>query len=143
MDVSYSLNLKIHDEEALRRQAFVSDPDLEGDATIEQIIRAVLVDPAEPPLDAGYEILNASVFNEGEGNFRVNVIANVIDEDLLSKAASEAYERAWGEKGWTAGSTEEALYEHVFGSNAQPPSLDIGFEIMWSDVDQSPAVPVV
>lgn len=141
MDVAYDVTIRVLDEEAFRRQAFVSDPDLEPGATIEEIVRAVMVDPAEPPLECGYEIMNASVFRDGADGFRVNVMANVLDEDLLAKAAAKSYERAWGESGWTPETTAEALYEHVFGSNAQPPTLDVGFEVMSTNLERQPSSP--
>ncbi|MCW3783903.1 hypothetical protein [Defluviimonas salinarum] len=54
----------------------------------------------------------------------------VTDEARLTRAARDAYENNWGDRDWHPGSAEEALYEILAASNANPSPDAIGFEFM-------------
>lgn len=84
--------------------------------------------PKVAPLDAGYEIL-LKICPLIDGKYALIIDCAVFDEGKLFAEACKCYKSCWGDALWMPGSVEEALYEVLVASNANPAPCDIGIEL--------------
>lgn len=119
---------------------FNSDPAV---WTFEKALWALLVNPANSPSEAGYQLLAGRVDVDGDVA-TVTVNALVKDSEALYKEASEVYAQCWGGASIDdqEASVETWLYEVLVASNASPAPCDVGYEIVsMTPVTHTPLAP--
>lgn len=94
-------------------------------ATPEDILAGMMKPPADPEA-AGFRIISSSLLEE-KGQILIEVAAEVQDADKLFAAARQAYRDCWSDGHWSPDHPEEALYELLFASNANPSPDQMGF----------------
>jgi len=90
---------------------------------------AILAGMMKPPVDleaAGFRITSSSLLEE-KGQILIEVAAKVLDQDRLFAAARQAYLDCWSDEIWSPAHPEEALFELLFASNANPSPDQMGF----------------
>jgi hypothetical protein len=124
--VNFQARLLIQDDDALLGHASeVTGSPVES---LDVAISEGVCNPLSAPMSVGYEIVSKQVVQEGRLHLlsiacRVSAPENVIAE------AVKVYQACWGDKVWRPAGQQEALYEILVASSANPSPSDVGFEI--------------
>ena len=109
-------------------------------STAEDIL-AGMIRPAVPPVASGFEIMEKK-WTEDRGRARIEIAALVADPEKLFAAARQAYLECWSDDHWEPDHPEEALYELLLASNANPSPDVMGFAFEdWGPLPALPAPP--
>jgi hypothetical protein len=135
MDVLFYVDISITDKNALIEHSKTFEM-LDDDDPIAEHIREALFNPTRPPVDVGFEylavedeVVRLQSTKDGDERYRVSVHCNVHDVEALVAESLQEYVRCWDDKSWFPETVEEALYEVILASNANPSPVEVGFEI--------------
>jgi len=125
--VWFTVLLRVEDAGLLRDHA----EEIMGEApcSLPAAICNGVVNPANAPLDHGYEILQKhaeQIFDK----HMMHILVRVFDEKAVIAEAKSCYENCWKDDAWEPESVERALYEILVASNDNPSPNDIGVELI-------------
>lgn len=83
---SFTVEISALEPDVMAAFARTLDPDLDPHASGSDVVEAILVNPSDAPLDAGYELTKRSVRDIGLGRFVLSQEATILDRDRFLAA---------------------------------------------------------
>ncbi len=134
-NISSISDLIVRNESTLREYAVALRGSHLAAAPIPVLLLAALINPADGPEVCGFRVLSSTkafrvASATSDARFRVHIDVEITCPDKLLDCSIARYATCWGDQSWIPTYPDDAVFEILIASNANPSPSDIGVELI-------------